>query len=151
MLIKRVSRQRPLHCAALIVAVAAAAAAAAVGIALCAPAVSRAAGGSDQPRCFLLHAWDGQWKVSPDSRSIYVVENGVIFRLDLQQPIPLLQSPWAILNTRGTSDSICRPEDLRLVVSDRLGGEDTAIVSRMTALTAAEAAALPKNLRPKGS
>jgi hypothetical protein len=113
-----------------------------------APQVGRAADHGAQRPCFLLRAWDGQWKVSPDSRSIYVVENGVTFRLDLRQPIPLLQSPWAVLNTAHTSDAVCRPEDLHLVVSDRLGGKDFPIVNKISALTPEQAAALPKNLRP---
>ena len=99
--------------------------------------------------CFFLRSWDGQWKVTPDSRTIYVVQNGTTFRLDLQQPIKMLQSPWAVLSTRNSSEAVCRPEDMHLVVSDRLGGLDTPIVTKITALTPQEVAALPQKLRPR--
>jgi hypothetical protein len=106
------------------------------------------AGGS-QDACFFLRSWDGQWKVSPDSRSLYVRQSGQVFRIDLQQPAPLLQSSFAVLNTRGSSDAVCAPQDLHLVVSDRLGSLQPAIVSKITRLTPDELAALPKQLRPR--
>lgn len=110
--------------------------------------VDAPASASNARSCFLLHSWDGQWKVSPNSRSLYVKENGVIFRIDLAQPAPMLQSSFSILNTAGSSEAVCRPEDLHLVVTDRLGGMQTAIARKVVRLTPAEAAALPKNLKP---
>ncbi len=98
--------------------------------------------------CFFLRSWDGQWKVTPDSRSLYVKQSGQVFRIDLQQATPLLQSSFAVLNTRGSSDAVCTPQDLHLVVSDRLGSLQPAIVSKITRLTPEELAALPKRLRP---
>src|SRR5262249_34481977 len=88
--------------------------------------VSDAASG-DQP-CFFLRAWDGQWKASPDAKSIYVRENGTVWRWDLRQPVDLLKSTWAVLNTGGTNDAVCRGTDLHLIVSDRLGARIIAIV-----------------------
>ena len=110
--------------------------------------VAPAADASNAQSCFMQRAWDGQWKVSPDSRSIYVKENGVVYRFDLEQPIPMLQSSFTVLHTTGTSDAVCRPEDLRLVASDRLGGLQKPIVRKITRLTTEEVAALPKNLQP---
>jgi hypothetical protein len=97
--------------------------------------------------CFFLHSWDGQWKVTPDSRSIYVKQNGVVFRLDLEQAIPMLQSSFAVLKTKGTSNAVCRPEDMHFEASDRTGGLQNLIVRKMTRLTAEQVAALPKELR----
>jgi hypothetical protein len=111
--------------------------------------VAAAARADEAQSCFLLHAWDGQWTASADSRSIYVKENGVVFRLDLEQPIPALQSPWAVLNTKGSSDAVCSPLDLHLAVSDRLGGIAVPLVRKLTRLTPAEVAALPKKLKPR--
>lgn len=117
-----------------------------LALGLAAAAGSRAEGSQDG--CFFLRSWDGQWKVSPDSRSLYVRQNGQVFRIDLQQAAPLLQSSFAVLNTRGSSDAVCAPQDLHLVVSDRLGSLQPAIVSKISRLTPEELAALPKRLRP---
>jgi hypothetical protein len=110
--------------------------------------VSEAAGGSGDQPCFFLRAWDGQWKVSPDAKSIYVRENGTIWRWDLRQPVDLLKSTWAVLNTGGTNDAVCRGTDLHLIVSDRLGAQIIAIVNTITQLSPEEAAQLPKELHP---
>jgi hypothetical protein len=111
-----------------------------------AAASSLAAGSQDG--CFFLRSWDGQWKPAPDSRSLYVRQNGRVFRIELQQAAPLLQSSFAVLNTRGSSDAVCAPQDLRLVISDRLGSLQPAIVTKITRLTPDEVAALPKQQRP---
>src|SRR6185437_10477561 len=129
----RLNRQLVLRAAAALVALTAVLGFASVG---------QAANDNGKQPCFFLRAWDGQWKVTPDARTMYVRENGVIWRWDLRQPIPLLKSTWAVLNTSGTNDAVCRPEDLHLIVSDRLGGKQIAIVNSITPLSAEEASAL---------
>jgi len=72
-----------------------------------------------------------------------------IYRLDLDAPYPLLKSSFSVLYYRDSSNVICNPTDFRIVVSDRIGTRQDVIVRHMTVLSAAEAAALPKNLRPR--
>lgn len=134
----RLNRQLVLHSAAALFAVAGM-----LGVA----DVGHAADNGNQ-QCFFLRAWDGQWKVSPDAKSLYVRENGTVWRWDLRQPIPLLKSTFSVLDTSGTNDAVCRGEDLHLIVSDRLGSREIAIVNSITPLSAEEAAALPKELQP---
>jgi hypothetical protein len=98
--------------------------------------------------CFLLRQWNGRWKITPDSRTMYIGAAGRVYRLDLITAYPLLKSAWAVVSYRDSSDTICRPIDLRLVVTDQLGSFERILVKRMTLLTPDEAAALPKSLRP---
>jgi hypothetical protein len=98
--------------------------------------------------CFLRRDWTGSWKVARDSRTIYINVAGSIYRLDLAQAYPLLKSPWAVLHDTDASDAICSAIDFRLSVSDQIGNWQTPIVRKMTRLSAAQAAALPRKLRP---
>ncbi len=98
--------------------------------------------------CFLRREWTGGWRVTPDSRTIYINVAGSIYRLDLTQAYPLLKSPWAVLHNTDASDSICSAIDFRLSVSDQVGNWQTPIVKKMTRLSAAQAAALPQRLQP---
>jgi hypothetical protein len=110
--------------------------------------VSDAASGDANQPCFFLRAWDGQWKVSPDAKTLYVQESGSVWRWDLRQPVDLLKSTWAVLNTSGTHDAVCTGTDLHLIVSDRLGARIIAIVDSISKLSPEEAAQLPKELHP---
>jgi hypothetical protein len=110
--------------------------------------VASATDASDAQSCFMQGAWDGQWKVSPDTRSIYVKQNGVVYRFDLEQQVPMLLSSFTVLYTAGTSDAVCRPEDLHLIASDQLGGVRKPIVRKITRLTPEEVSELPKKLQP---
>jgi hypothetical protein len=110
---------------------------------------NQSASSDNQPACFLRRDWDGGFRVTPDSKTVYIrVSHHWIYRLDLAAPSPLLQSAFAVLNNRGTNDSICSPLDFQLVVSDRTGAFEPSIVSKLTRLTDAEAKALPKKLQP---
>ena len=112
------------------------------------PAIA-AASDNNQPACFLRRDWDGGFRVTPDSKTVYIrVSHHWIYRLDLAAPSPLLQSAFAVLNNRGTNDSICSPLDFQLLVSDHTGAQEPSIVSKVTRLTDAEAKALPKKLQP---
>ncbi len=112
--------------------------------------VSAGGGGAEEggASCFFRQDWYGTWKTSPDSRSIYISASRQIYRLDLDTAYPLLQSRWAVLIDRDASNTICSAIDFRLVVIDRIGTNEPVIVRRLTRLTDAEAAALPKSLRP---
>ncbi|HTY49752.1 MAG TPA: hypothetical protein VMB48_08675 [Steroidobacteraceae bacterium] len=112
------------------------------------PAGAAGAADTGGAACFFRRQWRGTWKTAPDSRAIYINVSGRTYRLDLQAPYPLLGSAWARLTDRDASNTICSPDDFRLVVSDRIGVHQQVIVTRMTLLTAAQAAALPPALRP---
>jgi hypothetical protein len=115
-------------------------------------AADAASGKSDandaRGRCFNLREWQGGWKTTPDARTIYINVSHRIYRLDLEAAYPLLQSAFSVLRYRDSSNIICDAVDFRLVVSDRIGTTEDVIVRHVTVLTAAEAAALPKTLRP---
>ena len=93
--------------------------------------------------------WNG-WKASPDSKSIYIrVGVSKLFRIDLANACPALQGVGVHLVTRTHgSPWICRPLDLDLKVGQGHGFTTPCMVSDITPLSAAEAAALPKALRP---
>ena len=102
------------------------------------------------PQCFYSSDWDGGWKATPDSKSIYIrVGINRIYRLDLSAPCPELQAPMSHLITeqRGGS-SICSAIDLDLKVSDGHGFSTACIVSNLTPLSPEQASALPKDQRP---
>ncbi|MGH8227264.1 MAG: hypothetical protein ACREU3_05050 [Steroidobacteraceae bacterium] len=98
--------------------------------------------------CFFRQQWKGLWKVTPDARTMYVRVARRVYRLELATAYPLLKSPWAVVSDRDSSNTICSPIDFRLVVTDRLGAHQAVIVKHMARLTPAEAASLPKKLRP---
>lgn len=102
-----------------------------------------------QTQCFWPNEWTG-WKAAPDSKSIYLrVDVTRIYRLDLANACPVLQDPDAhlILHQRG-AETYCTALDFDLEVAEPQGVRMPCIVSNMTQLTPAEAAALPKDLRP---
>jgi hypothetical protein len=99
--------------------------------------------------CFSSTEWSG-WRASPDSKSIYIrVGVNRTFRIDLASACPELQEPDAHLVTKiHGSPWICDPLDLDLKVSVGHGFRTACFVSDITPLSADEAAALPKDLRP---
>ncbi len=99
-------------------------------------------------RCFLRREWEGTWKTTPDSRTIYIGVADRIYRVDLDTAYPLLKSPWTVLSDADSNDAICNAIDFKLVLFDPIGIREAIIVRRVTLLTRAETAALPKSLRP---
>ncbi len=99
-------------------------------------------------RCFLRREWEGAWKATPDSRTIYIGVADQTYRLDLGSAYPLLKSPWTVLSDADSNDAICNAIDFKLVLFDPIGIREAIIVRRVTLLTRAETAALPKSLRP---
>jgi len=111
--------------------------------------VSADAAGSRPVQCFNTRDWNG-WTVSPDAKSMYI-RTGVrsIYRLDFVNECRAAQGIGVHLVTRVRgSSSICSPLDLDLKVSDGHGFATPCIVSNITPLSAEEAAALPKRLKP---
>lgn len=100
-------------------------------------------------QCFYSKDWSS-WKPSADSTAIYIrVGIDRVYRLDLGAACPALQAPDVHLVTKIRGSSlICDALDLDLRVADDQGVTTGCILSKITPLSAAEAAALPKNLRP---
>jgi hypothetical protein len=109
---------------------------------------SRTVGNTHATPCFLRRDWTGGWKVTPDARTLYINVAGSIYRLDLVAAYPLLKSPWAVLHNTDPGNAICTGLDFRFLVTDHIGNWQTPIVRTMRLLSPAEAAALPKSLRP---
>jgi hypothetical protein len=100
------------------------------------------------PQCFRLRDWSG-WKASADGKSIYIRTGARnLYRLEFDYACHAangLGVQW-VTRVRGSS-SICSPLDLDLKVAD--GAFATPCIgSRITPLSADEAAALPKALMP---
>jgi len=114
-----------------------------------APMLGATAASAAPAQCFYSNDWSG-WKATPDSKSIYIrVGMNRIYRLDLANACPSLQAPSArLITTMRGSSSICSALDLDLSVSDGAGFKVPCIVSNITPLSAAEASALPKSMRP---
>jgi hypothetical protein len=101
-------------------------------------------------QCFFANNWNGGWKATPDSKAIYIrVGVNKLYRLDLSSSCPELQQPDAhLINRIRGSSTLCSALDFDLSVSVGHGFTTPCIVSKLTPLSDAEAAALPKNLRP---
>lgn len=102
------------------------------------------------PQCFYSQDWDGAWKAAPDSKSIYIhVGVNKTYRIGFAHACSQLQSPTTRLITHVPGGStICSSADLDLSVSDGDSPAAGCIVSDVTPLSPAEAASLPKNLKP---
>lgn len=89
------------------------------------------------------------WK-APNATTIYIrVFRHRYFRLDLAARCPeLLQSDSHLITRFDGTNRVCEALDWNIRVSEPPGVEETCIVKAMTALTAAEAAAIPKDSRP---
>jgi len=98
--------------------------------------------------CFSLSDWQG-WS-APDRNTLYLkVRHRDVYRVDLSHGTSQLTSPGVHLVsvTRGI-DSVCRPIDLDLRVSDGMGFAMPIMAKTITKLTPEEVAALPKRDRP---
>jgi hypothetical protein len=120
-----------------------------------APVVANAASGDAKetaPRpvhdCFSLSDWQG-WS-APDKNTLYMkVRNRDVYRVDLSHGTNQLTAPGVHLVSivRGP-DTVCRPIDLDLRVSDGFGFAMPIMAKSITKLSAEEIAALPKRDRP---
>lgn len=115
------------------------------------PAMAATASGTRAAnQCFFVNQFQG-WRAAND-RTVYI-RVGVrdIYRLDMAASCPQLTAPDArlITKTRGP-DTVCSAIDWDLSVSESGPGAipTPCIVSSMRKLSPAEAATLPKKLRP---
>lgn len=110
------------------------------------PAPAPPTGGPSQ--CFLSSEWDG-WKATPDAKTIYIrVGLNRFYRLDLASSCPALNMAGVHLVTKLHGPWICNALDLDLHVADGHGLITACIVSKVVPLSPAEAAALPRDVRP---
>ncbi len=106
---------------------------------------------SEQPQCFFANQFQ-QWR-DVDDKTIYIrVHLNDYYRLDMASSCPVLTFPDPHLVTRVNGpDTICTALDWDLRVADGSGPGSFAvpcIVEKMTKLTPAEAAAIPKKFKP---
>jgi hypothetical protein len=90
------------------------------------------------------------WK-APDAKTIYIRVNlHQYYRLDLAASCPALLWPDShLITTWRGSDTVCSALDWDLKVSQGFHSiPEACIVEAMTALTAEEAAAIPKKFKP---
>lgn len=112
------------------------------------PALGAEPAAKPKTGCFFSNDWRG-WKASPDARSIYIrVGVRQIYKVDFTAQCPFLTQPLARLITSTPTGTVCRPLDLDIKVATPGGFPTPCLVDRLTALTPAEAAALPKALTP---
>jgi hypothetical protein len=101
-------------------------------------------------RCFSIREFRN-WK-APDARTLYIrVDPRRYFRLDLVASCPGLLSRNSHLITKWRGSSwVCSPLDWDLKVSEdpMRGFASPCIVKSMTALSASEAAAIPRKYKP---
>jgi hypothetical protein len=98
--------------------------------------------------CFFITQWRG-WK-APNENTLYLgVNMHDVYRVDLSAGSPELLWPTSHLvsQVRG-SNSICTAIDLQLSVSDTNGFRQPLIARKLTKLTPAEVAAIPKKFNP---
>jgi hypothetical protein len=101
------------------------------------------------PKCFRSHDWES-WKPAENSKAIYIRVNiNQFYRIDFSDSCPMVQSPNVHLVTRTINDLVCTPLDLDLKVADPpTEFAIPCIVTGITPMSPAEAAALPKKLQP---
>ena len=111
------------------------------------PAAAAAQPAKPANQCFFSRDWRG-WKAI-DDKSMYI-RTGMhqIYRVDFSAGCPGLTSPSAHLITSSHTDSICSAIDLDVKVSDLQGFSTPCIASKLTRLTPADMAAIPKKLEP---
>ena len=98
--------------------------------------------------CFSLSDWDG-WS-APDKNTLYMkVRNRDVYRVDLSHGTSQLTSPGVhLVSIQRGVDTVCRPIDLDLRVSDGFGIAMPIMAKSITRLTPEEIAAIPKRDRP---
>ena len=104
--------------------------------------------------CFYMRNFQ-TWK-APDAKTLYIrVNTNDFYRLDLAADCSMLLRPGIHLITKSRgSDNVCDALDWDLSVADstgfnRMGGPRQAcIVKKMTALSDADVAAIPKGFKP---
>ncbi len=99
------------------------------------------------PQCFFDRDWRG-WKAI-DDKSMYIrVDINHFYRVDFSSGCPEMREPNARLITHSTSGSVCNALDLDIKVRQPGGFSTSCIASKLTQLTPAEAAAIPKKQLP---
>ncbi len=125
----------------------------ALGLALAIPqALAEPASGpaTKGPQCFSVRSFEN-WKAL-DAKTLYIrVSSRRYYRLDLAASCPRILAPSSHLITKWRgSNWVCSALDWDLRVSEDpvRGFESACIVKTMTPLTEAEAAAIPRKLKP---
>ncbi len=119
-------------------------------LALAAPAFAADPAAPPAPKrdCFYLSDWDG-WS-APDKNTLYMkVRNRDVYRVELSHGTTQLTAPGVhLVSIQRGVDTVCRPLDLDLRVSDGFGYAMPIMAKSITKLTKEEIAAIPKKDRP---
>ena len=119
-------------------------------LAVSAPAFADAKDAAPKPArsCFSLSDWDG-WS-APNRDTLYMkVRNRDVYRVDLSHGTSQLTSPGVhLVSIQRGVDTVCRPIDLDLRVSDGMGFAMPIMAKSITKLSTEEIAAIPKKDRP---
>ncbi len=111
--------------------------------------LSSVAVGAAPKSCFRTSDWNG-WTVTRDAKSMYI-RTGVrtLYRIDFVDSCRAAQDPGVHIVTRVRgSGLVCSAIDLDLKFATHHGFATACLVDKITPLSPAEAAALPKTLRP---
>lgn len=103
---------------------------------------------TERPACFNLSDM-GNHTVGDDKTLYVAVRHREVYRLDMAGAC-LNRANFGdplVVEVFGGGDRICRPLDLNLSVLDGIG-QSPCIVKKISRLSASQAAALPKKLRP---
>ena len=123
----------------------------AVGLAvsMLAAAPAFAAAAPPDGACIYANAWQ-DWSSPAPNVILLRVNVDDVYQLDLKYPSNQLKYPaMHLVNLYQTSQWLCRPSDFNLLLKDNYGGfSEPLFVTRITKLTPAEVAAIPRKLRP---
>lgn len=118
---------------------------------LAAPALAQPPKPAAQNECFFVSQFQN-WKPGGDDKTMYIrVGLSRFYRLDLAASCPNMRYPDARLINNFRTSSICSPLDWDMRVSQGVGPGSMAMpcmVKKMTRLSPAEVAALPKKQKP---
>jgi len=106
-----------------------------------------AAQGGAARQCFFTRDWRGWRAVDRNALHARIGVNRVV-RIEFDRGCPGLTSAGARLVTSSVTGQVCSPLDLDVRVSNPPGFATPCIVSKITHLTPAEIAALPRNQVP---
>jgi hypothetical protein len=99
-------------------------------------------------QCFQSNDWRG-WRAADEKTVYFNVNLHEIYKVQMANACPELLDPTAhLVNIVRGSSMICSPVDLDLKVADDMGFSTPCIVDKITPMTPAEAAAIPKKFRP---
>jgi hypothetical protein len=98
--------------------------------------------------CFFIHNWDG-WRITRDGKTMYIrTTPKAYYRVDFVGQCRELTRPGSHPITSSHTQTVCSALDLDIQASNGSGFTTPCFVDKLTQLSSAEVAALPKQLTP---